>query len=321
MNFYNKLVFSLMTCLAFGSSMANDVSIRLILNADITKQHGVDAIVNPANETLISGQRVSIGRGTPIDEADIVQHGTANHIVYWGAAGISKAIQDAAGQELIDHILNLACKDFTKGLCPTGEYRITPAFNLQQTMGNKFIIHVVGPKGSTPNRKALLAQIYRGIIQVCESNKITSVAIPTISTGIFGYPLQEAAEVATSTLVDEIKKLNCSSLKEIRLIVWNRDYYNTYSNLLQTLQNNPAPQHGVHFRADDSVIAVDQAQPANTVHPKNKTHKLRIAAQPLPVTAPTLWERITNWVYSATSKARSAVSGFAKYFAFKKTTA
>ncbi len=253
MNFYTKLALSLMTCLSFGSNIvavdqfvfqgkSGPVTIKLLLNADITKQHGVDAIVNPANETLI------------------------------GQAGVSKAIQDAAGQELIDHILNLACRDFTKGLCPVGEYRITPAFNLAKTMGNKYIIHVVGPRGSTPNRKDLLAQVYRGIIQACESIKITSVTIPTISTGIFGYPLQEAAEIATRTLVAEIAKYNCSSLKEIRLIVWTKDYYNTYANLLEKLQNNPAPKNGVHFRADDSVIAVDQAQPANAVNPKNKMH-------------------------------------------------
>ena len=129
-----------MACLAFGSSMVavdqfvfqsqnGPVTIKLLLDANITKQRGVDAIVNPANETLI------------------------------GQAGVSLAIQNAAGQELIDHILNLACKDFTKGLCPIGEYRITPAFNLQNTMGNKYIIHVVGPRNSTPNRKTLLSNI------------------------------------------------------------------------------------------------------------------------------------------------------------------
>jgi len=79
--------------------------------------------------------------------------------------------------------------------CPTGEARIMPAFGITNA---KFIIHAVGPRwyGGSKGEPALLANCYRNLLKTAVDNGCTSVAIPSISTGIFGYPLDAAIEVA-----------------------------------------------------------------------------------------------------------------------------
>ncbi len=137
---------------------------------DITELHGTpyaaQAIVNAANERLVAG------------------------------SGVCGAIFRAAG---LRH-LQQACHSVAP--CPTGNARITPAFDLA-SQGVEAIIHAVGPRFSDASSDAadrLLADAYRASISCLRSAGLTSIAYPSISTGVFGFPLERAAAVSVRTL-------------------------------------------------------------------------------------------------------------------------
>ena len=132
------------------------------LQADITTLR-LEAIVNAANSSLLGG------------------------------GGVDGAIHRAAGPELL-----AACRAI--GGCPTGEARITPGFRLPA----RHVIHTVGPvwHGGARGEPALLASCYRRSLALAVAHGITSLAFPAISTGIYGYPLNEAAAIAVATVRD-----------------------------------------------------------------------------------------------------------------------
>lgn len=121
----------------------------------------VDAIVNAANPQLAAG------------------------------GGVCGAIFRAAGPEL-----GLACAAL--GGCPTGEARITPGFRLPA----RFIIHAVGPvwHGGQSGEPQLLAASYRSVVRLADEHGLKSIGFPAISTGIYGYPLQLATEIAVAAV-------------------------------------------------------------------------------------------------------------------------
>jgi O-acetyl-ADP-ribose deacetylase (regulator of RNase III) len=131
-----------------------------IFHGDITTL-AVDAIVNAANTALAPG------------------------------AGVCGAIHRAAGPKLA-----MACAEI--GSCPTGEARMTPGFDLPA----KHIIHAVGPvwRGGGENEAELLASCYCSSLELAANNGLASIAFPAISTGVYGYPLSAAAELAVGTV-------------------------------------------------------------------------------------------------------------------------
>ncbi len=133
--------------------------------ADITTLQ-VDAIVNAANEALAPG------------------------------GGVCGAIHRAAGPELAR-----ACAAL--GGCPTGEARITPGFRLPA----KWVIHAVGPRwgGGRSGEADLLAGAYRNALRLASEHGLRSIAFPAISTGIYGYPLVEATNVAVATVREALR--------------------------------------------------------------------------------------------------------------------
>jgi O-acetyl-ADP-ribose deacetylase (regulator of RNase III) len=133
---------------------------------DITTLH-VDAIVNAANEHLSPG------------------------------GGVCGAIHRAAGPELA-----AACARVAP--CPTGEARLTPGFRLPA----KHVIHAVGPvwTGANAGEPELLASAYRAAMRLAGREGLSSIAFPAISTGIYGYPLNEATKVAVATIRDELAR-------------------------------------------------------------------------------------------------------------------
>ena len=131
-----------------------------IVEGDITALD-VDAIVNAANRHLVAG------------------------------AGVCGAIHRAAGPELAK-----ACARV--GGCPTGEARLTPGFKLKA----RHVIHAVGPvwQGGDKGEDQLLTGCYRNSLEIAAANGIRSIAFPAISTGIYGYPADQAAKVAVATV-------------------------------------------------------------------------------------------------------------------------
>ncbi|HTM34634.1 MAG TPA: O-acetyl-ADP-ribose deacetylase [Vicinamibacterales bacterium] len=126
----------------------------------------VDAIVNAANEGLLPG------------------------------GGVCGAIHRGAGPELAR-----ACAKVAP--CPTGEARITPGFALPAT----YVIHAVGPiwRGGHRGEPDLLASAYRASLALAKEYQLASIAFPAISTGIYGYPVPEAANVAAASVRDELQ--------------------------------------------------------------------------------------------------------------------
>jgi len=159
---------------------------------DITTQH-IEAIVNAANETLLGG------------------------------GGVDGAVHKAAGPELLEECRKL-------GGCPTGEARITngcrlPAIN---------VIHTVGPVYAMKRHHApvFLAACYKNCLDLAREHLIRSVAFPSISTGAYGYPFDEAARVAIATVKAWIRKYP-DALDEVRFVLHSEADLKCYEELLQ----------------------------------------------------------------------------------------
>jgi len=163
-----------------------------VIQADITTL-SVDAIVNAANESLLGGGGVdgAIHRaagpellakcrtlgGCPIDET-----ATATNQKKGRTSEASRASNSSRGPRR----------------CPVGEARITPGYRLPA----KWVIHTVGPvwHGGEHNEATLLANCYRHSLELALSNKVRTIAFPGISTGVYGYPKEQAAKIAVMVM-------------------------------------------------------------------------------------------------------------------------
>ena len=137
-----------------------------IIQGDITTL-AVDAIVNAANQRMLGG------------------------------GGVDGAIHRAASPELYEACLKVP--EVRPGVrCPTGEARITPGFRLPA----KFVIHTIGPvyRDGRHGEPELLAACYRNSLALAAENHCRSIAFPCISTGVYGYPVEDAARIAVDTV-------------------------------------------------------------------------------------------------------------------------
>ncbi|HVK56162.1 MAG TPA: O-acetyl-ADP-ribose deacetylase [Burkholderiales bacterium] len=165
-----------------------------IVQADITTLR-VDAIVNAANSTLLGG------------------------------GGVDGAIHRAAGPDLLAY-----CRPL--GGCPTGKAKITPGFRLPA----KYVIHTVGPiwSGGGDDAPALLASCYRESLRLASENNVRSIAFPAISCGIYGYPWEQAAEIAVRECA--IALTTDKSLGEVLLVSFDVEMMVILENALSQFQ-------------------------------------------------------------------------------------
>jgi O-acetyl-ADP-ribose deacetylase (regulator of RNase III) len=158
-----------------------------IIQGDITQQ-AVDAIVNAANTSLLGG------------------------------GGVDGAIHRAAGPQLLKE-----CR--TLGGCPTGDAKITRGYNLPA----KHVIHTVGPiwHGGKEREDELLASCYRNSFKLARLHELTTTAFPSISTGVYGFPVERASRIALREIANELK-INPSL--NVVVVCFDQHTFQTYLN-------------------------------------------------------------------------------------------
>jgi O-acetyl-ADP-ribose deacetylase (regulator of RNase III) len=164
-----------------------------LVQGDITRE-ATDAIVNAANSRLAGG------------------------------GGVDGAIHRAGGPAIMEE-----CRKI--GGCPTGQAVITTGGNLKA----KYVIHTVGPiyRDGTKGEADLLKSAYLSSLKQASAKGIKSVAFPSISTGAYGYPLNEAARIALQTAIDYLKEHD--DLHQVRFVLFDGRTYNFFSDELKAL--------------------------------------------------------------------------------------
>jgi O-acetyl-ADP-ribose deacetylase (regulator of RNase III) len=170
-----------------------------VIKGDITTL-AVDAIVNAANSSLMGG------------------------------GGVDGAIHEAAGPALLEECIKIAKerKGVPGGPCPAGDAVITGAGRLRV----KHVIHTVGPvwHGGDKGEPELLASCYRKSLLLAEEAGLESIAFPNISTGVYGYPKEKAAEAAVTAVRETLK--NTQGIKRVVFVCFDSENYALYGKLL-----------------------------------------------------------------------------------------
>jgi len=183
---------------------ATEVSINqsklAIIQGDITRQ-ATDAIVNAANPGLMGG------------------------------GGVDGAIHRAGGPAILEECKQIVSR---QGQLPTGKAVITTAGNLKA----RFVIHTVGPiwHGGNKGEPELLASAYQESLKMAAEHNLSSISFPSISTGAYGYPVAEAAEVAVKTAASFLKE-QLTSIKEVAFVLFDSATFQSYSSMLGGIAN------------------------------------------------------------------------------------
>jgi len=167
-----------------------------MIQGDITKQ-ATEAIVNAANSSLMGG------------------------------GGVDGAIHRAGGPTILEECKEIVAR---QGRLPTGQAVLTTGGNLKA----QYVIHTVGPvwHGGNGNEAELLRSAYYECLKVASENKLASISFPSISTGAYGYPVDEAARIAVSTVVSFLKE-KATFLEEVVFVLFDYRTCQSYCSALQ----------------------------------------------------------------------------------------
>ena len=162
-----------------------------LIQADITTMD-VDAIVNAANESMLGG------------------------------GGVDGSIHRGAGPELLKE-----CR--TLGGCNTDQAKITNGYNLKA----KFVIHTVGPiwRDGAKGEPQLLASCYRNCLKLADENQNQTIVFPSISTGVYGYPIMQASQIAVREVRNFLE--NNPLIKQVSFVCFSSEDLNVYKTLFQ----------------------------------------------------------------------------------------
>jgi len=184
-------------------TFSNGKTLELHGPADITKET-THAIVNAANPSLLGG------------------------------GGVDGAIHHAGGPSIVEECKRIVARMKT-GALPAGKAVITTGGRLPA----KYVIHTVGPvyRGGQQHEAETLASCYRESIRIADENGIKTLAFPSISTGAFGYPIHEAAEIAVRTLVEALPL--CVHIEHVRCVLFDIATCKAYVQAAERLSQQP----------------------------------------------------------------------------------
>lgn len=174
--------------------------------------------------------QIKIGKATlELVQGDITQQeteaiGNAANSRLAGGGGVDGAIHHAGGPAIMQELR----AKYTG--CPTGSAVITTGGNLKA----KYVIHAVGPVYSgKPKDAQLLASAYRSSLELCSKHRIRSIAFPSISTGVYGYPVNEAAPIALRTVIESLKAH--PEIERVQFVLFDGKTFNAYQQALTDL--------------------------------------------------------------------------------------
>ena len=166
-----------------------------IVKGDIVRMK-TDAIVNAANTSLLGG------------------------------GGVDGAIHRAAGEDLLKECITL-------GGCNTGEAKITKGYKLNA----KYVIHTPGPiwRGGNKGESEFLANCYKNSLSLAKENGVKSIAFPSISTGVYRFPVEKAAQIAIREISSFLK--TDDTFEKIVIVCYDEDTLKIYKSILKTYEN------------------------------------------------------------------------------------
>lgn len=170
----------------------------------------------------INGVTLALMRGNIVEvQADAIVNAANSGLR--GGGGVDGAIHRAGGPRIMEECRRI-------GGCPTGSAVATTAGNLRA----KHVFHAVGPVYSgRPEDARLLASAYASCLRLAGQYAISSIAFPSLSTGVYGYPLDEAAPIALRTVIEHIQ--HPTNLKQVTFVLFGQDAYDAFTRALELM--------------------------------------------------------------------------------------
>ena len=177
-------------------------------------------------EITVNNTRIVLLKGDLIEQATEAVVNAANSGLL-GGGGVDGAIHRAGGPKILEECKLIRAK---QGGCPTGKAVVTSGGNLKA----KYVIHTVGPvwHGDNANESTLLRNAYHNSLLLAKENNIKTISFPSISTGAYRFPVEQAAEIALRTVIDFAKE---NDIDEIRFVLFSNNDYEKYKSALLQL--------------------------------------------------------------------------------------